>query len=191
MPKEFRFTIDGELHFRCKIHATQCTGTTKQGARCKRKCIIGFEYCPAHMASTLKLAIRNSTLDGAGKGLFAFDRAARPDDVVFRDGDRIARYNGQLINAQQLQDRYGGYTAPYGVQVNTRQVIDCACKRGVGSLGNTRPAANNATLSVNTRDKTASVKATRTIRNGQEVFISYGCAYRFDDETSHRTVPVK
>eukprot|EP01031_Cornospumella_fuschlensis_P027632 gene27632-33370_t len=178
------------MHFRCKINSTQCTGTTKQGARCK--CIIGFEYCPAHMASTLKLAIRDSTLAGAGKGrLFAFDRAAGPDDVVFRDGDRIAKYNGQLINAQELEERYGGYTAPYGVKVNAREAIDCACKRGVGALGNTRPTANNATLSVNTRDKTASVKASRTIRNGQEIFISYGRAYRFDDETSHKTVPVR
>eukprot|EP01031_Cornospumella_fuschlensis_P031114 gene31114-37602_t len=116
------------------------------------------------MASTLKPAIRDSTLAGAGKGLFAFDRASGlDDDVVFRDGDRIAKYNGQLINAQQLQER---------------EAIDCACKRGVGALGNTRPAANNATLSVNTHDKTAAVKASRTIRNGQEISISYGRAYR-------------
>eukprot|EP01031_Cornospumella_fuschlensis_P029597 gene29597-35730_t len=161
MPKEFRFTINGEMHFRCKI-----------------KCIIGFEYCPAHKASILKLAIRDS-------------KAAGPDGVVFRDGDRKTKYNGELVNAEELQERYDGYTAPYGVQVNARETIDCACKRGVGALGNTRPASNNATLVVDTRAKAASVKATRTIRNGQEVFISYGRSYRFDDETSHKTVPVK
>ena len=192
MPKEFRYSIANQLHFSCKLNSTQCQSAQgKSGERCRRRCITGFEFCFLHLQSKLNLKIKDSTLPGAGKGLFAFDRTKEPDDIVFRAGDKIAQYNGELINAEQLAERYDGHTAPYAVELSKTQAIDSACKRGVGSLGNTNPGGNNATLAISTANKTASIKSTKNIRNGQEVFISYGRSYRMDDGGTHKTVNVR
>eukprot|EP01031_Cornospumella_fuschlensis_P034910 gene34910-42276_t len=192
MPKEFRYSIAERLNFRCELNSTQCQAQAKSGERCRRRCIVGFEFCHSHLGSQLNLRIKDSTLPGAGKGLFAFDRTkGGPDDIVFRAGDKIAQYNGELINADELAERYDGHTAPYAVELSKTQAIDSACKRGVGSLGNTNPGGNNATLAISTANKTASIKATKNIRNGQEVFISYGRSYRMDDGGTHKTVNVR
>eukprot|EP01031_Cornospumella_fuschlensis_P040212 gene40212-48998_t len=174
MPKEFKYSIANQIHFSCKLHSTQCGAQAKSGERCRRRCIIGFEYCHSHLQSKLMLKIKDSTLPGAGKGLFAYRRNKGDDEVVFRAGNTICTYNGQLINAEELADRYGDHNAPYAIRLSKREAIDAACKRGVGALGNTNRGMNNATLSISTQNKTASVKATKTIRNGNEIFISYG-----------------
>jgi len=188
MPKEFRFYVGDDLTFRCTLNSTQCTGHAKSGLRCKRKCIIGFEYCFSHLASELRLKIKDSTVPEAGKGLFVSDKTKEPDEIVFRPGDTICEYKGQLIDNDTRIERYGNHTAPYAVQMNANQSINSACKRGVGSLGNTNTGRNNSSFSIDTRNKKVKVKATRNIRNNQEIFIAYGHSYRFDEDTHHATV---
>lgn len=185
--KEFIFKVGDDIVFRCNLNSTLCTAHSKSGARCKRKCIIGFEYCFTHLQSELQLKIKDSDLPNAGKGLFAFDRTVGPDDIVFRAGDTICGYRGQVISTDEINERYDGYNAPYAVQINQNNAIDCACKRGVGSLANTYPGHNNARFSVNSRDRTVSIKATKNIRNGREIYLAYGNAYNMNDESSHVT----
>lgn len=171
MPKEFIITVDGEKVF----NSTLCRGHVKNGARCKRKVVIGFEYCFSHLPQEMRLKIKTSTIAGAWSGLFAFDRTKGEDEIVFKAGDTVCEYNGQVITQVKKKERYQGHTAPYAVQYNANRVIDCACKRGVGALANTnRQKGNNATFSINTRSQTIKVKATKNIRNNEEVFIAYG-----------------
>ena len=59
--------------------------------------------------------------------------------------------------------------------------VDSALKRGVASLANTRNNNNNARISANTANKTITLKATKPIRNNQEIFVSYGRAYRLNE----------
>jgi len=47
----------------------QCTGHHRNGARCNRRVIMGFEYCFQHLKSERHLTIRNGNIPGAGKGL--------------------------------------------------------------------------------------------------------------------------
>ena len=175
MPKKFVFSVNDHQRFEGKLHTGRCSGTTKTGERCKRNCIIGFEYCYLHLEKEQQLRIKDSTIPQADKGLFAMNKNKDDDEIIFRAGDTITRYNGQVITQQQRRQRYGNKTAPYAVNVGNK-VIDAALKRGVGSLANTRPSKNNATLSVYTRNNQpfASIKATKTIRNGDEIFNSYG-----------------
>lgn len=184
MPKQFVFKVDGEVLFSYILNSTFCLGTSKTGNRCKRKCIIGFEYCPTHLESIKHLKIKTSTIPNAGLGLFCFDRRLPDNSVVFNRNDVITAYNGTKLNRAQLEARYQEYTAPYALKVGQNHYIDPATKRGVGSLINHKELLNqtNSRFSVNFQAHTATVKATKAIRNGQEIFINYGDEYNLDEE---------
>lgn len=182
MPKKFIFNVDDEPQFEGQLLTSRCSANTKNGTRCKRNCIIGYEMCYSHLASEQNLKIKDSTIPQAEKGLFAFDRRKGPDETIFKKDQTITQYNGENISPAQKTARYGNKTAPYAVEVG-RRVIDSALQRGVGSLANTKPAHNNATFSVSTRNNipSAKIKATKPIKNNQEIFLSYGRAYRLHD----------
>ena len=82
---------------------------------------------------------------------------------------------------EELNDRYGDLTAHYGVQITKNDYIDSALKRGVGSLANTNGGHNNAKFSINPRNHSASLKATRAIKAGQEIYLAYGRSYKLNE----------
>lgn len=78
-------------------------------------------------------------------------------------------------------------TAPYGVHMNASKVMDCGCIRSVGSLANNNPGKNNAKLSVNNQYNTVKLKATKNIKNNEEIYLAYGNQYGKNEQTSHTT----
>lgn len=181
MPKKFRFFVNDTLQFSCNLASERCVGHNKNGAQCKRATLIGSNYCWTHLRSQFHLRIKDSTIPGAGKGLFADDPTQPAGAVVFRKDDTLIGYRGEVISKQELDERYGGdYTAPYALQVNRNTCIDAACVRGVASTADASPNNTNSRFSVH--HNTASLKATKNIRNGEEIFVSYGRAYRLHEE---------
>jgi endonuclease I len=58
--------------------------------------------------------VKNSLIQNAGLGLFAFDKTKqRNNQPVFEKGDIILPYDGQEISRNQLIVRYQEYTGPY------------------------------------------------------------------------------
>jgi hypothetical protein len=162
-----------DLMFRGVMESHQCQFIKRNQERCKRRCILPFEFCHSHLEPALGLAVKTSNLPNSGKGLFT--------TVDRRRGDKLCLYNGEVINRDQLNERYGDLTAPYCVMVsgnNLGTYIDSATERGVASFANTYPAHNNARLVVNQRNKKVSLEATRNIAAGSEIYTSYGQAYR-------------
>jgi SET domain-containing protein len=182
MPKIFRFVADGEELFNYVLESERCLGNTKNGARCKRKCIIGFEYCPAHLKSTKHLAIKQSTIPNAGQGLFAVNPNVGPNAIVFKRYEKIGDYNGVNKTQAELNEDYRDYTAPYAVTVSKNRIIDSAGRRGYGSLANHKDNNNNADLISDNRNHKVILRATKDIRNNQEIFVNYGDEYDFDEE---------
>lgn len=124
--------------------------------------------------------------------MFAMLPNDNSNDIVFRKGDTIIDYVGEILNVDAVNARYGeDNTAPYTIQVGKDAFIDCACKRGVGSTTNCNKGHHNATFSTNQRNQTAKLVATKNIRNGDEVFVSYGSDYRFEENVSHTTKPIR
>lgn len=190
MPPVFRFKIGPNVHWESQLESIQCEDKVASGARCKRKCVIGSPYCYTHLRAKHSLRIKASTIPNAGKGLFADAPGEDENAIVFARGEKIIGYFGEKINLQELNDRYGKYTAPYGFQVvKDRLYEDAALKRGVGSLANSKPTLkeNNATIIIDQRRKVVSLRATKNIRNGQEIFCDYGDEYQFDDGSSYST----
>lgn len=181
MPKKFIFNINNQPHFEGQLYTGRCRAHTKAGTRCKRNCIIGFEYCFTHLESEKELKIKDSTIPEANKGLFAYNHRKGNNEVLFRRGDTISQYNGENINTHTLDERYSDKTAPYAVEVSRDRYVDSALKRGVASLANVKPNHNNASFSINQVNKTVKIKATKPIKNNQEIFLSYGRQYRLHE----------
>ncbi len=199
MPQRFRFEVNENNEWVIKheaiLKAQRCLGHSKNGQRCKRTCIIGFEYCPTHLESIKKLKIKTSTIPNAGKGLFVSDKTRGPNDIVFRNNDKIVVYNGVIKTPEQMTEHYGEYTAPYGMSIRgTNRVIDSGDKRGVGSLINHKNQLNQINcrfkeIRQNYRAVGIEVAATKIIRNGAELFANYGEDYIFDEPTRYSTKP--
>jgi hypothetical protein len=90
--------------------------------------------------------------------------------VIFKKGDSIINYEGEEIDDEDLEERHGNHTAPYGLGTKEDSHVDCACERGVGSNANTKANHNNAGISINSRKNEAKLAATKNIKNGEEIF---------------------
>jgi hypothetical protein len=100
---------------------------------------------------------------------------------------------GEIIDKNELINRYDQFTGPYAAKLKENSYIDCACDRGVGSTANSKPGSNNASFSVSFRNNVGSlkVKATKNIKNNSEVFLSYGSGYTYNDRAQHKTINVR
>jgi SET domain-containing protein len=153
--------------------------------------------CWTHLLKERRLRIRLSLQPNAGKGVFAqrgriVPAAAQPG-ILFRRNDVITEYGGQPITQQELQNRYGMYTAPYGAERTANIVEDAACRRGVGAMVNHRHGPQtNVQMYVGNPNQPAAqrklkLRALRNIREGQELFMNYGPAYLMNDGSFHQT----
>ena len=146
----------------------QCTASNKRGARCKAMTTKG-QYCWVHLQQKEGTRIKQSSLgEHAGNGLFA----ARD----FKKGEMIAVYSGDWV--YDGDDVWGGN---YQLYWNAERSIGTArTNSGPGRFANDpRGSAKkaNAALVCDRRNERAIVRATRRIRNGEEVLVSYGRAY--------------
>ena len=184
---------EGDHHFDCRFHSKQCQFIKPNGQRCRNKVVMGLPLCHTHLLSQKHLKIKVSTIPYAGKGLFALNKSQAENAIIFKKGEKIIDYTGEHIDLQELNHRYGEYTAPYVLLVNRDNFIDPACERSVGAFANTklRKNDNNATFSVSNRNGTASIKATKNIRNGDEIFVYYGNQYNLNEDTIHKTKYVR
>jgi hypothetical protein len=211
MPTYFHFWYhnpvhpDNDIKFNGQLKSMQCDFVKADGHQCRRRCVIGLPCCFSHLPVRYHVIVKPSLIPGAGKGLFAYDKTKGPNDIVFKGerhttytrtpGDKICPYYGEIINQHQLQERYGENTAPYGIEISDNRYEDAALERGVGSLLNHKlRASSNCTFSIN-RNNRIDIRATKNIRNGQELHVSYGNQYQMNEpgveyKTDHRkTMP--
>ena len=182
MVKYFHFHSPSGDDFDQPLDTVRCTASSKgSGNRCKNRVTIGLSTCWQHTLSQKFLQVKTSTIPNAGDGLFA--RKGPIDDrsiVVFKSGDVICQYNGEMISQQTLESRYGQFTAPYGVELRAGRKEDGALSRGIGTLINHYPRKKNCRIAIN-RANRAQIISMKTIKNGDELFVSYGRSYRFNE----------
>ena len=188
MPYTFRFLIENHLHFSGSLHCEQCEGTTKNGQQCGRTTCIGTRWCYQHLLSEQHLRVQPSGIPHSGKGLFA----QHPDKdagniILFRTGDRIIAYDGEIVTQETLNQRYQNHTAPYGIQISKTSNEDGALHRGVGTLVNHPPKQGRSNARFSISKHRIVLVATKNIRNHQEIFVNYGKSYRFNENTSYKT----
>jgi len=146
----------------------RCTADNKRGAQCGCKTAKG-QHCHIHMRTLDGLRVTKSKTHGAGNGLFA----ARD---FLRIGEDLAEYTGD-----ELIIRRDGDGGPYCLALTQRRAIDAApTNSGYGRWANDPRGSDggpNAEFVVNRARGTARLRSTAVIRNGQEIFVSYGPQY--------------
>lgn len=153
---------------------------------------LGVPFCSVHNAVKYGVRIKQSTIPNAGKGLFA-------TRDVCKDS-WICPYVGEVLSMRRFNKRYpGSMTAPYAILLPGPGggAVDAACTRGIASLANARFKKDGTVASLalhNCKFSHRSVgdgipgiwlKATKQIRNGEEMFAYYGeGGYLLDDNHS-------
>lgn len=186
MPTRLSFevnTLAGNI-WSCPIACQQCTYLRPpNNARCRNRVCFGSPLCWQHNKITYGVKARPSTIQGAGKGLFAtrqFHPQNNPwicpmicEDLPFNCVDH-QRYPGATV-------------APYAERRNQHRIVDCACSRGIGSQANARFYANGNIRPLSQHNAITRLrptgpggqtqiwlKATRIIHEDQEIFMHYG-----------------
>ncbi len=181
------------LQFQCHLQCGQCDHLTVAGVQCKRRVCFGAPTCWQHSKQDYGIKIKESTLEGTGKGLFA--------TRYIPMGAWICPYLGEELQQACLDLRYpGNMTAPYTetdtAPDGTVTIVDSACYRGIGSMSNglfnQRTGVIRAKESHNSetvyRDEYSQIwlRATRNIPEGREVFVYYGADYHLEPHETKR-----
>ena len=109
MPLVFSFAGPGHPGFQCALQCQQCSAATAAGAQCRKRACVGVPECWVHLLRDHSLRVKASTIPGAGLGLFAVKRGAAADAILFRPGDKITDYAGEIVGQQTLDARYGDH----------------------------------------------------------------------------------
>ena len=161
---------DGQI----RMGTQRCVAETKAKGQCRLMTRHGA-HCWVHLAQKFGARIKPSTLQGAGKGLFA----ARD----FRKGDKVARYTGDLIPVAK-EAKHGENHSHYQLLLSEQgqgAIIDAARTNAAeGRMVNDARGSgqrNNCRFSCDQTRKTAVLRATRNIKKGEELFVNYGRDY--------------
>lgn len=160
-------------------NVVRCEGHKKDGTRCRRR-TSKTNLCYQHLASEEHLKIKKSNIPNAGFGLFATQRIPAHT--------KAADYTGRIV------ENIGDYDAPYALQVrqdppmfiDANRTTDAAGRYSndiTGRANNRMPRGrgrNNAKLSAwwgRGGVPHASVKTTRPVPAGHEIYVRYGNQY--------------
>ena len=151
---------------------SRCQASTASGGQCKNSTCERFPYCWVHLKQIDGLAVKPSTIAGAGKGLFAEKR--------FRPGETVARYSARRVSATSSG---GDYSLGIGANrhLNSDSKQNFVGRYANDPRGTTKRANVRFSKSNNVQQRkgraTQPMKATKAIRKGDEVLVSYGAGY--------------
>ena len=145
-------------------------------ARCKRRVCIGTPVCYSHRDG---LAVKQSTIPSAGKGLFV------TKDI--KKNSVIGSYEGEMRTLEQNYARYQGGNAPYAASAPPG-VVDAACRRGILSMANASKQRRHTNAKLSNRVNSTggvNVRSTKKIKRGSEVILYYGKSYWKTAKNAH------
>lgn len=152
----------------------RCVSTSAaSGQRCKNR-TCKAKRCWQHLKRDKGLRIKQSTIPGAGLGLFATKRIPR--------NTRIVAYEGEQLSRDQVEERYPGNTIGEYTLCGSNAV---GCKDGRKTNSGAARFANDSrgtSKTNNARFNRAGQLSLRTTNNrpvqaGAEILVSYGPEY--------------
>ena len=118
------------------------------------------------------MRIKPSEIAGAGLGLYT----TKP----FRRNEKIVNYTGESLSRAQIDMRYGDTTGQYvlcdGIRPTSRCVDGRKTNSGAGRYANDARGSNKRN-NAKFLQRGFGIKASRNIRAGREVLVSYGRDY--------------
>ena len=107
-------------------------------AACSSCCgapVTHWPYCDQHLSSIMGVCVKESSVAGAGDGVFATRRLPVGWTLPF---------GGEIITAEVLAMRYGTGCGEYAVKRDDRVYLDARWSRGIGSMINCRCKGHRA-----------------------------------------------
>jgi len=158
------------------LNFRRCCHQYENGDFCKKEQI--YELCDIHALKDCKVKVCNSLIDPSFKGLFAFNGNYSSNEIVFRNKDVIAYYEGVVITKEEKELLYGKKQPSYVVGISKELFIDCKDYRCLAAMINTSRNTNgrftaNCCFSICAAKKSCKVLATRNIYNCDEILNSY------------------
>ena len=158
---------------------TQCIARTRKGRgpRCKNRTCIYPGLCRQHTMQLVKLVLKPSEIPGGGRGLFT--------TVTIPANTKIAEYTGEI----KMQAEYEANPSGYGIAIPHGRVLDAwSTQSGIARMANDCRTANkragqckgsNSRFVKSTRGghTTVSLKSTKRIPKGGEIYVAYGRQY--------------
>lgn len=155
----------------------QCQGTTRAGRRCSRSTCMYYKFCFQHAQNRTGLAVKNSLIPRAGKGLFAVRNF--PRGTTFK-------YKGEILTARERDARYPGdmlgeYVLCYGRGrgrrcVDARSTQSCLARYANDARG-TRFRHNAEFVDPARGERWPLLRLTRDVQAGEEILVFYSDEY--------------
>ncbi len=166
-----------------------CIAAKKTGGKCTRSTCKYGPKCWQHTQIQDGLAVKPSTVPGAGQGLFA--------KRTFHNNEKIATYTGERITQRQLDQRYGAghhtlgeyVIKKYGSGKNSVYIDARKTNSGVARYANDchgssqdcnaefKSAGKSRGKNGGKAKRSVIIKATKNIRPNTEILTSYGNEY--------------
>lgn len=162
----------------------RCVATSaRTGARCRNKTRMRFPKCWQHTRSQDGVAVKDSTIPGAGKGLFATKDYRKNETIMQYKGpikwldkdEEEKTSNRYLLLANNMKAKRNGKRAFVdGQDPSNSTVVRYANTKTTKRDNNTYFAHNN-----NPRyGPFPRVRTTKNVHKGREIFTDYGKSYR-------------
>ncbi|MFP5471346.1 MAG: SET domain-containing protein [Bacteroidia bacterium] len=128
------------------------------------------------MKEKYTLVVKKSQLPKAGKGLFTLENISK--------GELVVEYKGEIITDKEANRRAANDDAyGYMFYINKKHCIDAyytpqhkaRYANDADGLGRTKNLKNNSVYEI--VGKKCFIKATKSIKAGEEIFVSYGKEY--------------
>jgi SET domain-containing protein len=168
----------------------------KDGVQCPVLTWRIHPFCYKCTQEALHLSVAKSTLgEEAGYGLFAYNPNGKNGCIVFREGEYIAPYGGQILTEEQLDDRYSVYedkstVAPYAYADDNGLIYDAAIARGVAAYANDNKDKTKINSEFSSKPHLC-IRATRNIHQHEEIFLDYGQDYWANAHMKYEIVEVE
>ena len=169
---------------------TQCAAETRRGTRCKLRTCIYSEFCHTHTKQLFDLALKPSHIPNSGKGLFTLKPIPK--------NANIANYTGVV----KTQEEYNANPSNYGIAISKGRIIDAAstqsaigryandCRNINRQAGQCNGSNSRFVINNHTNPPSISLRATKNIIAGSEIYVSYGAAY-WRDGSAPKKAPKK
>ncbi len=121
------------------------------------------------------LEVKTSKLPNSGKGLFT------KRDI--KKGERIVEYLGEVITEKELDKRAENDIYGYAFYISSKKCVDAyytpkelaRYANDAAGIGRVKGIRNNSIYEI--WKNRGWIKATRNIKAGEEIFVSYGAGY--------------
>jgi len=173
--------------FACDLECGQCEHVKDNGQQCKNRVCYGTPICWIHTIRECGVRLKQSTIPGIGKGLFAMED--------FGEGGWMCPYNGEETDKACLNQRCPGDVAAPCASTTLADdgstqtddgsndlIVDGACCRGIGTVANGKFGRNGrprtrALHNAEIDDRHGGgqwIHATKAASSGEETFVHYG-----------------